>query len=548
VSKRTYGNPELWIAVCLAILTLVLYAQTVNFDFTSFDDDKYAQENPAVRIGVRSQTVLWALRANYMANWHPLTWISLMADTDAATIANWVFDISLGRQNSGFHHLGNIVLHAANAVLLFIVLNVMTGRRWPSAFTAALFAVHPLHVESVAWISERKDVLSTLFWLLTMLAYFHYVRKPGPNSYLWVLVAYALGLMSKAMLVSLPIVLLLLDFWPLRRDVRPFRRLVFEKVPLFVMAAFTCVLTVWAQKSGGAVASITAYPLGVRLANAAVAYFAYLWKMLWPVGLSILYIHPGRSLPMWQVVGSAIGLVAVTAAAVRLARSRPYVTVGWLWYLITLVPVIGIVQVGKQAMADRYTYIPLIGIFVVVAWGVPSLLGIASERPSRVRSIALAIAACAVVAVLAVMTYARVGIWRNNLTLFSSTLEVDPTNSFAHCGLGTELLHQGDTEGGIRHLRMALKYHPEYTDARYNLAEAYREAGRIDEAIAEYKRVIRQCPWYAQAHNNLGGIYAMQGKYDLAIAEFKAALKADPASRSARDNLRKAQRAKAGEL
>jgi hypothetical protein len=273
-----------------------------------------------------------------------------------------------------------------------------------------------------------------------------------------------------------------------------------------------------------------------------------LWKMIWPSNLAVLYLHPGTTLPVWEVALSALGLVCATVFAIRAARTRPYVTVGWLWYLITLIPVIGLVQVGKQAMADRYTYVPLIGIFIVMAWGAPDLVGVREDRPSRGKSIALGIAGCAVVGLLALAAYPVVGVWRDSITLFTQALKVDPTNSLAYNNIGNALLDQGDADGAVEYLHKALKYHPEYTDAQYNLANAYREQGRADAAIAQYKRVIRGCPNHPKAHNNLGSMYAEQGNYDQAIAEYEAALKIDPHSQSARTNLEDVRRAKAGEL
>ena len=323
-------------------------------------------------------------------------------------------------------------------------------------------------------------------------------------------------------------------------------RLLLEKAPLLALAAVSCAVTLWAQRSGGAVAALESYPLGVRLANAAVACAAYLWKMIRPSGLNILYLHPGASLPVWQVVCCAAGLVVVTVLAIRAARTRPYVAVGWLWYVITLLPVIGLVQVGKQAMADRYTYVPLIGIFIIIAWGVPDLLGVRQDRPSRGRLSALGVAACALVLVLAAAAYPVVGTWRNSITLFTRAIQVDPTNSLAYNNIGNALLAQGDADGAVANLREALKHHPEYTDAQYNLANAFYAQGNIDGAIAQFKRVIRGCPRFAGAHNNLGSIYAQQRRYDQAIAELETALKIDPNSRSARANLENARRVKSG--
>ncbi len=535
----------------LVVLVFAVFLQTARFDFVNFDDDVYVENNPAVQAGLNRQTILWALTTNYQANWHPLTWISLMADTEAAKAASWLFDISLGRHNSGFYHLSNVFIHAANTVLLFVVFNTMTGAFWRSAFVAALFAMHPLHVESVAWISERKDVLSTLFWLLTMLAYMRYARDANLRNYGIMLVIYILGLMAKPMLVSLPIILCLLDLWPLKRITFNSGRvskaivpLIKEKIPLFALAAASCAVTLWAQKSGGAVARLDVYPLGVRLANALVSYVAYLIKTAWPANLSVLYLHPGRNLPVWQVVCCGVLLLAATTWAIRSVCSRQYVTVGWLWYLITLIPVIGLVQVGKQAMADRYTYVPLIGIFVVLAWGLPDLLAASDTSPVRFRRTLLSLAAIGVVLILAFTSYRAVGVWRDSISLFSQALKVDPTNALAYNNLGNALVDIGEFSRAIYCYRKALKYRPEYADARYNLAEAYRQAGDVDKAIAEYKRVIRMYPNYIKARNNLGSVYALQRKYDLAIAQFKAVLKIDPENEGARKNLKNALRAK----
>ncbi|MCX8052485.1 MAG: tetratricopeptide repeat protein [Armatimonadetes bacterium] len=549
--ERFRLSENLLIGIILTTVTLAVYWQVVRFEFVNFDDDHYVENNPAVQAGLNSVTIRWALTTNYQANWHPLTWMSLMLDSDIARMASWLLDLSLGKNNSGFYHLTNLLFHVANTLLLFIVLKLMTGRHWPSAFVSALFAVHPLHVESVAWISERKDVLSTLFWLLTMYAYWLYTRSPGRKSYAWVIVAFVLGLMSKPMLVSLPIVLLLLDVWPLgrlRSNGMNLRVLLIEKWPMFVLTAISCVLTIWAQRSGGAMGEFKDYPFGVRLANAAVSYVAYLGKMIWPANLSVLYLHPGTKLPMWQVVLSAIELIVATFLAVRTVRTRPYVTVGWLWYLITLIPVIGLVQVGMQAMADRYTYVPLIGIFIIIAWGVPDLLGVERGRASRSRLIALGAAGCAVTVALAAAAYQVVGTWQNSIALFTQALRVDPANSLAYNNIGNALLERGDVEKAVKYFRLAIKFHPEYIDVHYNLGNALYTQGKIKEAIAQYKYVIKRCPDHVSARNNLGSVYANQGLYDLAIAQYKSVLKIDPENQRAKRNLNNALKAKAGEI
>lgn len=541
MSKRTFRSVDFWVCCALAVLTLALYWQVTSFEFINFDDDFYVYENPVVKAGVRPATVKWALTARYAANWHPLTWISLMADTDASKITEFVIDSSIGPHNSGFYHLTNAVLHAANAVLLFLLLNLMTRRRWPSAFVAAVFAVHPLHVESVAWVAERKDVLSTLFWLLTTLAYVRHVKRPGQRTWLWVIVLFALGLMAKPMLVTLPLTLVLLDFWPLGKSQITNHKSLIDKLPLFVLALISCGLTIWAQGSGGAMGDAVSYPIGVRLANAAVAVFAYLWKMIWPVKLSFLYLHPGTSLPVWQVVASAASLLVITALALRAARTRPYLTVGWLWYLVTLLPVIGLVQVGKQAMADRYTYVPLIGIFIIIAWGLPDLIGLKPGKPSRARASILAILGLAAIAALAVSTSPQIGYWQSSLTLFPRAIQVDPTNSLAYNNLGNALLDDGEAAAAETNFRKALKYHPEYVDARYDLAGALREQGKNAEAIQTYKQVLKEYPRHINALNNLGSMYAIQGDLPQAIKCFEGVLKLDPSSQSARQNLQNAR-------
>jgi hypothetical protein len=357
------------IALALVAITLAVYLPVRQFGFVNFDDPDYVSANAHIAHGLTRAAVLWAFTTGYAANWHPLTWLSHMIDVQ-------VFGVNAGPQ-----HLVNLLLHVLNTLLLFGLLHRMTGARGRSAFVAALFAVHPLHVESVAWIAERKDVLSTLFWMLTMWAYVAYVRRPSWARYLGVAIAFALGLMAKPMLVTLPAVLLLLDVWPLGRTgvtrlLRPRRALVLEKLPLFALAAVSSVMTFLVQRRGGAVSTVDQYPWASRVANALVEYVVYLGRMCWPARLSIFYPY-SQSLPGWSVAGSLVLLVALSVAVFRAGGRRPYLVVGWLWYVVTLVPVIGLIQIGTQARADRYTYVPLIGIFIMAAWGLPDLLAIA---------------------------------------------------------------------------------------------------------------------------------------------------------------------------
>lgn len=571
MSNRSEKRTNRLIFVLLILITLAVYWQVWDFEFTNYDDDVYVENNPVVLSGITPTGVRWAFTANYQATWQPMVWLSLMLDAEIAKWTEWLGGIELGRKNAGIFHLTNVILHLANTLLLFVVLSRMTGYRWRSAFVAALFAVHPLHVESVAWVAERKDVLSTLFWMLAILAYTEYIRSPSTKSYTLIVGAFVIGLMSKPMLVTLPLALLLLDWWPMGRhlkhalshasaigkkeDVLPSVRssktsLLMEKLPLLVIAAVGCVIALWAQRGGGAVASLESYPMGIRLANAAVSYMTYLNKTIIPKSLAIPYPHPGDSLPVWLVILSGFMLFVITAGALLAARSRLYITMGWLWYIVTLVPVIGIVQFGKHAMADRFTYIPLIGIFIIIAWGVPDVLRrmFRTSEDDRRLNIVLSVIGVLTVTALMVPAYIQVGYWRNSITLFSHAIKVTKGNSLAHNNLGNALLARGDAELAVNHFREALKYHPEYTDADYNLGNALYEIGDVEGAIRQYRKVIKAAPQHTRARNNLGSILAQQGKLDEAIEQFEAVLRIDPNNPSARQNLENARLAKSGEL
>ncbi|MCE5322703.1 tetratricopeptide repeat protein [bacterium] len=539
-------QPRLEYLICLflILITAAVYWQVTNFDFVNFDDDVYVQKNPAVRAGLYESTAKWALTTVTQSNWHPLTWMSLMMDSSLSGVLS-CFDVEIGNTDAGVYHLTNLVLHEANTILLFVLLLSITRCRWRSALVAALFAVHPLHVESVAWVTERKDVLSTLFWLLTMLAYIRYVRQPRKSAYWWIIVFFGLGLMAKPMLVTLPLVLLLIDVWPLRRiDIsgdymKNLRAVVVEKIPLFAMTALSCVVTFYAQRAGGAVGTFQSYPLGVRIANAVVAYVMYLVKTIWPANLAILYPHPGKSLPVWLVIISFVVLITITVMALRSLRRFPSVAVGWLWYLITLIPVIGIVQVGKHAMADRYTYVSLIGIFMIIAWGIPDLL-----RPGVWATRLLSAASVIVILTLSAVAYRTVGYWQDSATLFGHAIKVTDGNSLAYNNLGNALLDRGESESAEKMFRQALRYHSEYTDAKYNLGNALCAQGKVKEAMSLYSAIIRQYPKHTKARNNLGVLLAQQGRTDEAIAQFTAVLKINPHDTSARDNLELAKQSR----
>ncbi|MGD0552938.1 MAG: tetratricopeptide repeat protein [Sedimentisphaerales bacterium] len=498
------------ILVCagLVLATAAAYQPMFKNGFVNFDDDVYVTENSNIKNGFTLQSILWALTSPYAENWHPLTWFS------------HILDYKLFGLNPAGHHLTNLMLHIINTLLLFLILQKMTGSTWPSAFVAAIFAIHPLHVESVAWIAERKDVLSALFWLLTMLAYWHYVQRPTLLRYSGTLILFSLGLMAKPMLVTLPFVLLLLDYWPLKRAVdskRSILKLVLEKLPFIVIAAISSVITYSLQTK----TSIDILPLSTRISNAAVSYFSYIGKMIYPAGLSVFYPYPPGGTTAWKITLAAILLVVITITVI-LARRR-YMLVGWLWYLGTLVPVIGFVQVGDQAMADRYTYLPLTGIFIMLAWSAKEII-----NRIHARTFVPAIMSGLIIIALLICTRIQLSYWQNSVTLFERALAVTKNNYMIHYNLGYELISQGYPDEGISHYRRATEIAPENTNIRYNLANALCSQGKNDEAIAEYRKVIGYDKNYADAYNNLGYALLPQGKLDEAMTCFGEALKIKP--------------------
>ncbi len=555
------NRTTLYICLVLAVLTLAVYGRSVSFGFV-YDDVAYVENNRTLLQGVTVYGLGRALVTHYQSNWHPLTWISLMLDAE------------IGGGTPGVFHATNIVLHIANTILLFLFLQGVTGFRWRSALVAALFALHPLHVESVAWITERKDVLSTLFWIFTMMAYVHYVRKPGARRYALVIAAFLLGLMAKPMLVSLPIVLLLLDIWPLDRRISAWK-LVKEKTPLFVMSAASCVVTFWAQSAGSSVQNLSNLPIGQRVANAVVSYVAYLVKTLYPARLSVFYPHPEDTLPLWQVAGALALLVLKTALAVWSWRKRPYLTVGWLWYMITLLPVIGLVQVGLQGMADRYTYVPLIGIFIAAAWLGAEVWEKRLPSSSRPAVVAKAVAVTFVSIVLCLYGFAaynQVGHWRSDATLFGHALDVDPNNYLARVAIAGGLMAKGKNEEAIAELRTALRL-KDHPLARYNLgialdavgrrqeagaqfAYAFKylvpkpgldnrygiflaKMGRLDDAIWHFKRALRNRPGDIMSLGNLGCAYYEKGDFAASRKQYEAIIALDPGNQPAREALRR---------
>ncbi len=518
------------ICVFLVVSTLAVYWQVSDHDFVLLDDNQYVVDNPKVQAGLTAEGIAWAFGTTHASNWHPLTWLSHMLDCQ-------LYGVS-----SGKHHLTNLFVHIANALLLFYAFRRMTGHPWQSAFIASLFALHPLHVESVAWVSERKDVLSTFFWMLTMWSYVWYAQRPRAISYLLVLLFFAMGLMAKSMLVTLPFVLLLLDYYPLGRiqgspgaatphPKQPIFRLVLEKIPLLALAAASSAMTFYAQAHGGAVGSLDVIPISSRIANALVTYAAYLLKTVCPSGLAAMYPHGGMP-PWWQTSGALLLILSTSYWAIKAIKQRPYVAVGWLWYLGTLVPVIGLVQVGTQAMADRYTYIPLIGLFIIAAGGAAEI----ANRWHRATAILRVVAAAALLVCMA-LTYQQVGHWQDSITLFEHTLKVTRDNWFPHNNLGLALKEQGRIDDAIGHYQEALRIKPDLHEAHNNLGLARMDQGRIDEAAKHYRDALRIKPDYATAHSNLGLALDELGRRGESDRHHQEALRLSPDSDKTHNNL-----------
>jgi protein O-mannosyl-transferase len=498
-------------AVVIVLLTAVvaaIYAQAANFDFINLDDKAYVSENPNVLSGLSREGCVWAFTTTSQANWHPLTWLSLQLDAQ------------LGGSSPRVYHTTNIVLHLANALLLFLLFERMTASVWRSALVAALFAVHPLHVESVAWVAERKDVLCVLFGLAACHAWLSSLRRPGVAWRALAVSAYAASLLAKPMLVSLPLLLLLLDVWPLRRDVS-WQRLVLEKTPFIVLAGASCVVTVMAQAHGGTTRDLTQYPLDARAANAAVAYVVYLARAIWPAGLAVYYPYPYEGVPAWEAAGALLALAAATVACVRVRARAPYLLVGWLWYLVTLVPVIGLVQVGSQAMADRYTYVPLIGPFVMAAFALPRA----------------AIAAVVWVSILAACAWRQTGYWSDSVSLFTRAISVTKDNAVAEDCLSRAYFDLGRIDLAVPHCEEAVRIAPGLGDAQSNLVRGLLAQGKTAEASERARMGLRDRPDDSRSHVNAGVIDRMEGRDDDAIRQFQEALRLDADDQEARLNL-----------
>ena len=572
VPGRHAKSPVTELLVCLGLVavTWAIFGQTLAHDFVNFDDHVYVYENPIVIRGLSTEGIIGAFTHSHARNWHPLTTLSHM------------LDCQLYGLNAGGHHLTNVILHTISVLLLFLVLKQMTAAFWQSAFVTGLFTVHPLHVESVAWIAERKDVLSAVFFILTLAAYARYARTPSAPRYLLVALLFTFGLMSKPMLVTLPFVLLLLDYWPLGRigghksEVRSrLPRLITEKIPLFALSAFSCIATLFAQRQGPS--AIDQLPFLWRLNNAFVSYVTYIWQMLWPARLAVFYPHPNDRLPLVEVIVAIAFLVGISLLVIYLRRTKPYLVTGWFWYLGMLVPVIGLFQVGEQAHADRYTYLPQIGLYIMVTWTVGDLLLESAPRAPRAL---VGVAAAIVMVSLGVRALGQTSYWKNSETLWNHTLAVTGENDVAHNNLGFVFLRGGELdkaisqfqaaldirfrntethyslgaaliqsnlgnvlarkqlwEEAIDHLQEAIRLRPDYADAYYNLGSVLFQQGRIDQAIAQWQKALAIRPRDVEAHRNVASALRKQGNVKEAISEYEQALNIVPEDSVALNNL-----------
>lgn len=529
--KRPSYGLDIAIALGLAVATMVVYGQVINHQFISLDDDLYISNNPMVSRGLSAEGIKWAFTTFHAANWHPLTWLAHMLDSQ-------LFGLVAGR-----HLLVNALIHVGNTLLLYAIFRRLTGKLWASAMVAALFALHPLHVESVAWAAERKDTLSIFFGLLAMLAYVRYTESASWKRFAPVVVAMALGLMAKPMLVTLPFVLLLLDYWPLRRlQWHPAERLknlpkallplVREKLLLFALIAVSMVLTYLAQSRGGAVRTLADQPLSLRFGNALISYAKYVLLTFWPTGLGVYYPFSPANLPGWQMVLAFLLLASITLFAARQAAKLPYVLVGWLWFLGTLVPVIGIVQVGGQALADRYHYLPSIGLFVAMVFAASDFI----ERKPMPRA-AVATGAAILLLLLGARASAQVGLWRDSVTLFSHTLSVTSDNLVMEYNLGHVLGRQGKSDEAVKHFAEAIRINPNFYDALFNMGVTLAAQGKFAEAIDYFERALRVEPDNSKAHMEKALAFAKQGKLAEALPSFYKALELAPNDADVRTNL-----------
>ena len=560
VQRISNYRPELLICLFLTLAVLAAFWQVRNNDFVNFDDPRCTTENLHIQGGLNLEFLKWAFTTSHAGYWQPLTWLS------------FAMDYQLFGLKPGGYHIVNLLLHTVNSLLLFLIFNRMTHALWKSAFVAALFALHPIHVESVAWIAERKDVLSAFFWMLTTGAYVLYAEKPGVKKYLLVIVFFSFGLMAKPMLVTLPCVLLLLDYWPLgrlrfnhsldvpkisesKKEKKRARKIseaargkeatlldrfqllqwlwpvIREKIPFFALSAISSIVTAIGQQKVGAMESLEILPIGARIGNALISYIRYIGMTIYPHGLAVFYPHGGTP-SAWEVFLAAVFLLIVTLLIIRWAAKMPYLAMGWLWYLGTLVPVIGIVQVGMQSMADRYAYIPVIGLFVAAAWAVPDI-----TKNWRYRQYILTSGAVIVLSALMFSTWKQVKYWQNSITLFEHAIQVTDNNYLAHNNLGVALSDAGKRKEAVAHYREAIRIKPSYENAYFNLGNNLSTQGRTDEAIVCYQEALRLRPNYAKAHNNLATLLISKKMFKEAIGHYQEALKTDPTNPGTHYNL-----------
>ena len=518
--QATLNRRWLNVGICLSLAVLIwlVFGQTLWHDFVNYDDPRYVYENTKITGGLSISGIAWAFTHIHSLNWHPLTTISHM------------LDCQLYGLKAGWHHFTNVLLHTLAAILLFLALQQMTAAVWRSAFVAAVFAIHPLRVESVAWIAERKDVLSGVFFMLTLLAYVYYARLPRIRGYLLVVFLFACGLMCKPMLVTLPFVLLLLDYWPLDRMKGQLWNRVAEKIPLIALSAVSSVITFLVQK--GAVGSTADLPILERINNAVASYVLYIWQMLWPVNLAVFYPHPENRLPLWEIICPLLLLICITAVAITLRKQRPYLIAGWLWYLGMLVPVIGLVQVGWQGRADRYTYLPQIGLYIAVTWAVTDLTALWQHQ----RSI-LSTAALLTVVVLSWRAWVQTSYWRDSETLFRHARAVTVNNDVAENNLGIVFLRQGKVDEAISLLQAAVDLRPDNSPAHENLAKALLQKGQVAEALIHYRKLLELQPDNIEVHNIVGTVLVQQGHVGEGVEEWQKVLSVEPDNGNAMSNL-----------
>ena len=492
--------------------TLAIYWQITNHEFINYDDESYITKNLRVQTGLTFESIKWAFTTFHAGNWHPVTWLSHM------------LDMELYGLNPMGHHWSSLQIHLINTILLFFILQYMTGALWRSAFVAALFALHPLHVESVAWVAERKNVLSTFFWMLTMLAYVHYTTRPSLYRYLLALLLLMLGLMAKPMLVTLPFVLLLLDYWPLERlrHQSPFN-LILEKIPFFALSAVSVYISSLSVHRYEIVVSTELVPMQLRIANALVSYVKYIEKMIWPKNLAIFYPFPD-TLPIWQILGAGLFLASISFLVLLNLRKKPYLCMGWLWFLGTLIPVIGLKQAGLwPAMADRWAYVPLVGIFIILSWGGSDLL-----KKWTHKNVMPAILAIAVLLALTVLSFLQASHWKNSITLFENAIKVTENNCMAHNNLGIALMRDGKSNDAVFYFKKTLQIRPNFLKTLDNLGVALFQLGRFEESISYYTKALKINSENAEIHKHIAMILETQGELEKAVQHYTKALLINP--------------------